>query len=140
MLKVLWVILRGSERKGYRVTNSDHHYLDELAKALASGTVSRRQALKLIGASLAGASLALIPGIASASPPPHANAGGRFGSSAPPEHAHDHTGSGVGGRFGKGGPLPGSGTCSGAQCSSDSECGEGCQCCYNEAGGFFSCC
>jgi hypothetical protein len=112
--------------------NSDHHYLDELAKALASGTVSRRQALKLIGASLA-----LIPGIASASPPPHANAGGRFGSSAPPEHAHDHTGSGVGGRFGRGGPI--SGACSGARCSQNSECEEGCRCVYNEAGGYFYC-
>jgi hypothetical protein len=50
------------------VTTSEQHYLDDVAKALASGTVLRRQALKLIGAALAGAAAALIPGVASAAP------------------------------------------------------------------------
>ena len=121
------------------MTTSEHHTLDGLAKALASGTLSRRQALKLIGASLAGAGLALIPGVASAAPPDHANAGGRFGSSAPPEHAHDRGGFGAGGRFGKGGPPPGSGTCPATECSSDSECGSGCVCAFVPAYQQFLC-
>src|SRR5919202_3249593 len=111
--------------------NSEHNSLDDLAKGLASGAVSRRTAIKLVGAALGGAVLALIPGVASASPPPHANAGGRFGFSAPPDHAHDQTGFGAGGRFGKGGPPPGSGTCSGYCGGSD--CAEGCNCCYSLA-------
>ena len=42
--------------------------LDELAKGLASGNLSRRKALKLVGATLVGGALASIPGIASAKP------------------------------------------------------------------------
>jgi hypothetical protein len=38
------------------------HSLDELAKGLASGTVSRRQALRLMGGALLGGVLASIPG------------------------------------------------------------------------------
>ena len=120
------------------MANSEHDPLDDLAKGLASGAVSRRTAVKLVGAALGGAVLALIPGVASASPPPHANAGGRFGFSAPPDHAHDQTGFGAGGRFGKGGPPPGSGTCSG-YCGSDSDCAGGCKCCYSLAYGYFCC-
>ena len=114
----------------------EHHSLDDVAKELARGTVSRRQALKLIAAALVGAGAALIPGVASAAPPAHANAGGRFGSSAPPEHAQDQTGFGAGGRFGQGGPL----TCSGF-CFSDSDCAGGCGCnCFSEAASRFFCC
>jgi hypothetical protein len=160
-----------------------HHRLDEVAKELSNPTVSRRRALKLMASALlGGAGLALIPGVASAAPPahanaggrfgssdtctgtvcstdsdcgagclcacphaggaywtcvsrdqkcstppPHANAGGRFGSSAPPEHAQDQTGFGAGGRFGQGGPLRN--TCAGTYiCSSNSDCAGGCTC------------
>jgi hypothetical protein len=115
------------------VSALEHHSLDDVAKELASGTVSRRQALKLIAAALAGAGLALIPGIASAAPPAHANAGGRFGSSAPPEHAQDQTGFGAGGRFGQGGPLDD--TCRGFACETDSDCGGDCICFCPRGGG-----
>ncbi len=38
--------------------------IDELAKGLAAGTVSRRKALRLMGAALVGGALASIPGVA----------------------------------------------------------------------------
>jgi hypothetical protein len=38
--------------------------LDELAKGLANGTISRRQALRWMGGALAGAALASVPGVA----------------------------------------------------------------------------
>jgi hypothetical protein len=44
------------------------HSLDELARGLASGNLSRRKALKLMGATLVGGALASIPGIALAEP------------------------------------------------------------------------
>ncbi len=96
--------------------------LDDLAKGLASGAVSRKTAIKRVGAALGGAVLALIPGVASASPPAHANKGGRSGV-APPSHARDKQGfePGSGGRFGS------EGTC-GNYCASDSDCAPGCQC------------
>src|SRR3712207_3008844 len=43
---------------------------DELARGLASGTVSRRKALKWMGGALLGGVLASIPGVAVAAPPP----------------------------------------------------------------------
>jgi hypothetical protein len=43
---------------------------DELARELASGSLSRRKALRLMGAALVGGALASIPGIASAAPKP----------------------------------------------------------------------
>jgi hypothetical protein len=45
--------------------------LDELAKGLASGNLSRAKALKLMGATLVGGALASIPGIAWAKPKPN---------------------------------------------------------------------
>jgi hypothetical protein len=49
-------------------------YFDELAKVLARGEVSRRKALRLMGAALVGGTLASIPGVALArtprTPPP----------------------------------------------------------------------
>lgn len=42
---------------------------DALAKGLASGTVSRRQALRLMGAALVGGTLASVPGMAWAAKP-----------------------------------------------------------------------
>jgi len=44
--------------------------LDELAKGLATGTLSRGKALRLMGAALVGGALASIPGIAMAKPKP----------------------------------------------------------------------
>jgi hypothetical protein len=44
--------------------------LDELAKGLATGTLSRGKALRLMGAALVGGALASIPGIAMAKPRP----------------------------------------------------------------------
>src|SRR5919202_377022 len=81
---------RSSRQRGRSVpmSLSDHHPLDDVAKELASGPISRGRALKLLGTALAGSVLALIPGVASASPPPHANAGGRS-DLAPPSHARD---------------------------------------------------
>jgi len=46
------------------------HSLDELARGLASGNLSRAKALKLMGATLVGGALASIPGIAMAKPKP----------------------------------------------------------------------
>jgi stigma-specific protein Stig1 len=40
------------------------HSFDELARGLANGTVSRRQALRLVGGALVGAALASVPGVA----------------------------------------------------------------------------
>src|SRR3712207_305689 len=42
---------------------------DELASGLASGTLSRGRALKLMGAALVGGALAAIPGVVRAAPP-----------------------------------------------------------------------
>ena len=44
------------------------HSFDELTRGLASGTLSRRKALRLMGAALVGGALASIPGIALAKP------------------------------------------------------------------------
>jgi hypothetical protein len=109
------------------VTNSEHRTLDDVAKALARGSLSRRQALKLIGASLAGAGLALVPGVASAAPPEHAPPGRPLDK---PERA----GYGEGGRF-KGEPQDD--YCAGTYfCFDDSDCGGGCKCTgWNPAAG-----
>jgi len=45
------------------------HYFDELTRGLASGDISRRKALRLLGATLVGGALASIPGMAQAAPP-----------------------------------------------------------------------
>jgi hypothetical protein len=44
------------------------HSFDELTRGLASGSISRGKALKLMGATLVGGALASIPGIAWAKP------------------------------------------------------------------------
>ena len=116
------------------MSTSEHHPLDDVAKALARGTVSRRQALKLLGASLAGAAAALIPGVAAAAPPEHAPPG-RPGSTP------NAGGYGAGGRFGKGGPREN--ICGNRVifCSSDSDCGGGCTCsCFNIENQLDYCC
>jgi hypothetical protein len=47
----------------------DHH-VDTLARGLASDTISRREAVRLMGAALLGSALASIPGMAWAKPKP----------------------------------------------------------------------
>lgn len=114
------------------MASAEHQPLDDLARELGRENVSRKRALKLIGAALAGAAAVLIPGVAAAAPPEH----------APPGRASDkpeHAGYGEGGRFGKGGPLPGNGTCPTIECSSDSDCGSGCICRLIPAPGRFLC-
>jgi hypothetical protein len=115
------------------VSTLEHHSLDDIAKQLARGSVSRRQALKLIGVALAGAAAALIPGVAAAAPPAHAPPGR-------PLDKPEQGGYGAGGRFTQGGPLRD--TCAGTfECSSDSDCGGGCTCfCINQEQGFRFCC
>jgi hypothetical protein len=44
------------------------HSLDDLAKGLASGNLSRRKALRMLGAAMVGGMLASIPGVALAAP------------------------------------------------------------------------
>jgi hypothetical protein len=44
--------------------HTGEHSFDELARGLASGTISRRNALRLMGAALVGGALASIPGMA----------------------------------------------------------------------------
>jgi hypothetical protein len=51
------------DREVYEGTMEEHS-LDELAKGLASGTLSRSRAIKLMGAALLGGVLASIPGVA----------------------------------------------------------------------------
>jgi hypothetical protein len=53
--------------------HTKEHSLDELARGLANGSVSRRKALKLMGGILAGTVLASVPGIAFAQPTAEAN-------------------------------------------------------------------
>jgi hypothetical protein len=108
------------------VSTLELHSLDDVAKDLASGTVSRRQALKLIGAALVGAVLALIPGVASAAPPAHAPPGS-------PDSTPNRGGYGAGGRFGQGGPLDD--TCASFGCVTDSDCGPNCLCACPRGGG-----
>jgi len=63
-------------RNGPEMNNHESRYtsrensFDQLAKGLASGTVSRRKALRLMGAALVGGALASIPAIAWTKPKP----------------------------------------------------------------------
>jgi hypothetical protein len=106
------------------VASAEHHPLDDLARELGRENVSRKRALKLIGAALAGAVAALIPGVAAAAPRPP----GR------PSDKPEHAGYGRGGRF-KGEPQDD--YCAGTYfCFDDSDCGGGCKCTgWNPAAG-----
>jgi hypothetical protein len=74
---------------------TENHSFDELAKGLASGNLSRRQALKLVGGALLGGLLVSIPGVAQAHhKPDHGTPPGQGGT--PP---------------GQGGIAPGQGAC-----------------------------
>jgi hypothetical protein len=50
--------------------HTGEHSFDELARGLVTGSVSRRKALRLMGAALLGGALASIPGVALAAPCP----------------------------------------------------------------------
>src|SRR3712207_5391368 len=52
------------ERSPQGVPTEADHSLDSLARGLADGSLSRRKALRLMGAALVGAALASIPGVA----------------------------------------------------------------------------
>src|ERR671917_1374974 len=56
---------------------TSEHGLEEVAKGLAQGTVSRRKALGVVGSILGGSLLALIPGMALAQPQPPSGSPGR---------------------------------------------------------------
>src|SRR5215204_3418353 len=62
------------------------HSLDTLAKGLANDTISRRDALKLVGAAIVGGLLSAIPGVAWGAPPrtPPGHGGTPPGLSPPP--------------------------------------------------------
>ncbi len=95
------------------------HTLDVLAKGLAGESLSRGQALRMVGGALAGAALAVfVPGVA------------RAQDDGPVNH-------------GPNGPVNsgGTGTCSGEICSEDNECGAGCKCACPHAGtAYWTCC
>src|SRR5215212_6407092 len=65
-------------------TNGNHSF-DELAKGLANGSLSRRRALKVMGAAIFGGVLASIPGVAFATHKEgHVGGGGGPPSETPP--------------------------------------------------------
>jgi len=113
---------------------ADHYSLDALAKGLASESVSRGQALRMIGSALAGAALAVfVPGVARAQDDGPVNHGPNGPVNHGPNGPVDH---------GPQGPVKngGTGTCGGV-CSDDSECGAGCKCACPHAGiGYWTCC
>ena len=114
---------------------ADHYSLDALAKGLASESVSRGQALRMIGSALAGAALAVfIPGVARAQQDGPVDHGPQGPVNHGPQGPVDH---------GPQGPVKngGTGTCGGEVCSDDSECGAGCKCACPHAGiGYWTCC
>ena len=114
---------------------ADHYSLDTLAKELASESVSRGQALRMIGSALAGAALAVfIPGVARGQQDGPVDHGPNGPVDHGPQGPVDH---------GPQGPVKngGTGTCGGEVCSDDSECGAGCSCSCPHAGiGYWTCC
>ena len=114
---------------------ADHYSLDTLAKELASESVSRGQALRMIGSALAGAALAVfIPGVARGQQDGPVDHGPNGPVNHGPQGPVDH---------GPQGPVKngGTGTCGGEVCSDDSECGAGCKCACPHAGiGYWTCC
>ena len=62
-----------------------NHPVDKLAKGLASGTLSRRKALRILGATLVGGVLASVPGVAWAAKPAPCPSGNRCGKICCPD-------------------------------------------------------
>jgi hypothetical protein len=111
------------ENNGQNLTRG--HSLDELAKGMASGNLSRRQALKFVGGALLGGLLVSIPGVAQA----HHNPGhGRppgHGDTAP---GHGGTPPGQGQTCPSGTVELSNGTCA-TPCTSPADCAAGCSGC-----------
>jgi hypothetical protein len=111
------------------------HTLDVLAKGLAGESLSRGQALRMVGGALAGAALAVfVPGVARAQDDGPVNHGPNGPVNHGPNGPVDH---------GPNGPVNsgGTGTCGGEICSNDNECGAGCSCSCPHAGiGYWTCC
>jgi hypothetical protein len=106
---------------------ADHYSLDTLAKGLASEGVSRGQALRMIGGTLAGAALALFfPGVARGQQDGPVN----HGPNGPVD-------------FGSQGAVDGkaNATCPGKLCNRDADCPSRCPCSLWIAGGraFYAC-
>jgi len=135
---------------------------DALAKGMASGSVSRGKALRLMGAALIGGTLAAVPGLALAKPkpgPPPGPPGGHGNPSGGHGNPSGNPGGGHGGGGGGGGggepvscgqnlctpslsPLsPESDPCVATVCAADSYCCETSwdQQCVNEATSFCGC-
>ena len=67
-----------------REDTTEEHSFDELAKGMASGTISRGQALKLVGATILGGTLVgLFPGVAEARHHHHHRRHGSVGGAPP---------------------------------------------------------
>jgi hypothetical protein len=64
---------------------TEEHSFDELARGLATGSVSRRRALKLMGGALLGGMLASIPGVAVSQTSPPTETPAQAGSAGCPE-------------------------------------------------------
>ncbi len=111
------------------------HAVDVLAKGLAGEGLSRGQALRMVGAALAGAALAVfVPGVARAQQDGPVNHGPNGPVNHGPNGPVNH---------GPNGPVNsgGTGTCGGKVCSDDNECGAGCKCACPHAGlGYWTCC
>src|SRR5215211_8180701 len=60
--------------------STNEHSFDELAKGLARENLTRRDALKWVGAAVVGGLLSAIPGVALAKPPPHGTPPGQGGT------------------------------------------------------------
>ncbi len=104
---------------------TEEHSLDELAKGLADGTMSRSRALKLAaGALLGGTLLALFPGPASAEI--EGNVGGGGGGRRRRRRRRRRRGSGGSGGIGGGGCPPDTTLVNGECCPNERACGGVC--------------
>lgn len=104
---------------------ADHYSLDALAKGLASESVSRGQALRMIGSALAGAALAVFaPGVARAQQDGPVD----FGPQGPVD-------------FGPQGPVDtgGQSTCFKLCVPKRDDCAPGCTCTYLGGSGTYGC-
>jgi hypothetical protein len=120
----------------------EHYTLDALAKGLATESLSRGQALRMIGSALAGGALAVfIPGVAWGQQDGPVD----FGPNGPVNHGpNGPVNHGPNGpvNHGPNGPVnSGSTSTCGGVCSEDSQCGAGCVCACPHAGAaYYTCC
>src|SRR5215211_544958 len=69
-----------TEEEHSEAHSTHEHSFDELAKGLARENLTRRDALKWVGAAVVGGLLSAIPGVALAKPPPHGIPPGQGGT------------------------------------------------------------